>query len=439
MFPVTAYVFPFVLSFFISLSTAQFPDPEVVNTPYNYTTVTYADPRVNQTFEITFTVDSKGHVIENDDEVWGQLAVLESWIVEEPAPGPLKRSFAVLPDYGWPDATVVYKFDSCATRETLKDIVHEATSIWKGLAPYLNFMELPPGNQPAERVTIISMDDEDRKSCHSSVALSDVTEQLTMNLQWVSRRGNTGCGQRLRHVLHEFGHLLGLKHEHQRPDRESYLRYNCENFRLLPEACPADDRDCCPTDCCDDAVRRNRCCQGVGNFRTLPLGNLYMLTGEYDFDSIMQYPSDAYANEDSETLTRLDGRSIPDYMTPSVGDVQAVCKIYQAECDRWASCMPSFPDPVPESCGTCDPTSGKNKCHITTSCISTGAEHHCACRAGYKADADSGDITKHFRLPWANFEHLVFVPENTPCDTLCTRGSLPDLCTDVELHSECAL
>lgn len=28
----------------------------------------------------------------------------------------------------------------------------------------------------------------------------------------------------------------------------------------------------------------------------------------------------------------------------------------------------------------CNPTPGFNKCDITTSCIQTGSQHHCACR-----------------------------------------------------------
>lgn len=96
------------------------------------------------------------------------------------------------------------------------------------------------------------------------------------------------------------------------------------------------------------------------------------------------------------------------------------------------------PKPKPP-CGTCNPVSGKNRCDVSTSCINTGTSFHCACRAGYKASPNNNNVNKQFRLPMPNYEFLVFVPENTPCNTLCSNPMAPPsgLCNEVPLYNQC--
>ena len=95
--------------------------------------------------------------------------------------------------------------------------------------------------------------------------------------------------------------------------------------------------------------------------------------------------------------------------------------------------------PTPPKCGTCNPVSGQNSCDQTTSCINTGSTFHCACRAGYKASEANDDINQQFRLPMTNYEFLVFVPENTVCDTLCDdpTAAASELCQEVHLYDRC--
>lgn len=98
-------------------------------------------------------------------------------------------------------------------------------------------------------------------------------------------------------------------------------------------------------------------------------------------------------------------------------------------------------NPTPPKCGTCNPLSGQNSCDITTSCINTGTTFHCACRAGYKASKNNWNIHQQFRLPMPNYEFLVFVPENTVCDTLCDDpyAAASDLCKEVHLFQKCVV
>lgn len=98
----------------------------------------------------------------------------------------------------------------------------------------------------------------------------------------------------------------------------------------------------------------------------------------------------------------------------------------------------SNPPPAPV-CGICNPLSGQNSCDPTTSCINTGKSFHCACRAGYKASKNNGNVTQQFRLQVPNYEFLVFTPENTVCDTLCDHpyDGTATLCSEVPIYTEC--
>ena len=96
-------------------------------------------------------------------------------------------------------------------------------------------------------------------------------------------------------------------------------------------------------------------------------------------------------------------------------------------------------NPAPPTCGTCNPLSGQNSCDVTTSCINTGSTFHCACRAGYKASQQNNNIKQQFRLDMPNYEFLVFVPQNTVCDTLCNDpyGAPSTICNEVPIYNHC--
>nr|CCW36842.1 Ast4 protein [Schmidtea mediterranea] len=100
-----------------------------------------------------------------------------------------------------------------------------------------------------------------------------------------------------RNVKHEFTHLLGFMHEHTRPDRDQFLKIEfgnvhsglCNNFYL---------------------------CEGC------------KLTTTYDFDSIMQYPSEAFSCNGKDTILKKNGGKIPFNMEVTKLDAKKVRDYY---------------------------------------------------------------------------------------------------------------
>ena len=104
-------------------------------------------------------------------------------------------------------------------------------------------------------------------------------------------------------IMHEIGHLLGLWHEHCRPDRDRYIKITNSN------------------------IREAFLCQFIQ-----PISDVVTLNTPYDFNSIMHYPKDAFAKPGTKTITiindspryHLGNRNIL-----SSGDVAGIKLLYQ--------------------------------------------------------------------------------------------------------------
>jgi hypothetical protein len=81
---------------------------------------------------------------------------------------------------------------------------------------------------------------------------------------------------------HEFGHVLGLYHEHQRPDRDTYVTYHSNNVQSG---------------------------QGI-QFSKMTAGSYNYYGSTFDFNSIMLYDSYAFSKNGNPTLTKKDGTTI---------------------------------------------------------------------------------------------------------------------------------
>lgn len=100
-------------------------------------------------------------------------------------------------------------------------------------------------------------------------------------------------------VMHEIGHVLGLWHEHSRERRDEFIQIDLSNvideFHLNFDQKIADGDD----------------------------------FGEYDYDSIMHYPEDAFAKDPARrTIHVPDGRKIGQRDHLSAGDIAAVKNMY---------------------------------------------------------------------------------------------------------------
>jgi hypothetical protein len=115
-------------------------------------------------------------------------------------------------------------------------------------------------------------------------------------------------------VIHEFGHVVGLLHEHQRTDRDQFIEVNQNN--IAPEYLWAFE---------------------VMDKSTSDIG-------EYDFLSVMHYSSLAGSVNGQPTMTKLDGSLIGINQGLSAGDIAAIEALYP---ELGPSPIPAVPTPPP--------------------------------------------------------------------------------------------
>jgi hypothetical protein len=97
-------------------------------------------------------------------------------------------------------------------------------------------------------------------------------------------------------VIHEIGHAVGYFHEHQRPDRDQFVRVNLGNIEAGKEH----------------------------NF-DIRLGGTTL--SPYDFGSIMHYSEDAFS-DGGDTIEPLHGEDIGQRDGLSEFDIKGVCVLY---------------------------------------------------------------------------------------------------------------
>jgi hypothetical protein len=109
-------------------------------------------------------------------------------------------------------------------------------------------------------------------------------------------------GDTYSHVLHELGHALGLLHEHQRPDRDQFVR----------------------------VIWSNLMAQFFVNYEKQDNPLIKEEQYNYDFSSIMHYPANSFSIDGiSNTIESLDeDQPIKRSDTLTTTDVQKAVEIY---------------------------------------------------------------------------------------------------------------
>jgi hypothetical protein len=220
----------------------------------------------------------------------------------------------------WSSASVPFKFGSDADEAQLSSTVKGAMAAWQSAVPCLKFPQQANSNlNSTDVLTIYAGTD----GCYSTSVGADPSSEKMVVLQ--PQECDTPS------AVHEFGHVLGLFHENQRPDADKYIKFHCENIDGYPWGLEnaAADSTCCKT---GEDAQGNQCgmvSQFLFQGADKELWNqngASDLSSPYDLTSIMHYPSWSFAAQGKITLEGAPDRS------PSVLSSEDIFRINELYC-----------------------------------------------------------------------------------------------------------
>ena len=194
-----------------------------------------------------------------------------------------------LPIVEWDNGRIPYYFSGEFSIDDIETI-EEAMSSWENCC-CVEFDEVIPRSNAYEIIRVN----------RTNVWASSIGENNVYNHMFIGYGGNL-----YGHVLHELGHCIGLTHEHQRPDRNQYVRIIWE--KILPEY------------------------QYNFDIRDNPL--IREEDYSYDFYSIMHYHSRGFSIDGSETILPVNTDDLNEFLNTgqreelSSSDIQKVREIY---------------------------------------------------------------------------------------------------------------
>jgi hypothetical protein len=183
----------------------------------------------------------------------------------------------------WKDGIVYYKFDS-SVNDLERNVVRTHMEYWKNNTN-IEFLE---DSTQEYKCTIYKNEVANDNS--STIGQKINSHIIFTQISWFERKA----------LVHELGHILGLFHEHQRPDRDEYLIVNYDNIL--------------------ENYKHNF------DIRDNPLYEEESLA--YDYSSVMSYETNMYSNGNGPTIEVIDGE-LEYFNIPSVLDLVKINLIYE--------------------------------------------------------------------------------------------------------------
>lgn len=212
----------------------------------------------------------------------------EGDILYDPAARLKTRSIAVSAR-SWPDGIVPYRLHADLSISGY-NAVNKAVDYWNRVSgiTLMSLDEWPAEQSLPEDHVLFQPGD----GCASWVGRRGGEQEV-----WVAPNCNAGS------MMHEIGHLLGLEHEHTRPDRDQHITIHWDNI---------------------DPDKHH-------NFDAAPAGT--QMLGDYDYGSIMHYGPKNFSVNGDVTITPLVETSVTmgQRIAPSDGDLEAVAQLYATD------------------------------------------------------------------------------------------------------------
>lgn len=248
----------------ISNNNKNLTAPSIDNQTVNYATITGS----NFSF-VTPYVDLNGIPI-----MEGDIIVDKS--LKDPAQAAFDR---FIYNNMWPNGEIPYIIDTSVPLNKTK-FIEDAISVWESQTP-IRFIDLnSAGVNSFMYPDYVKFVPEYSEHPGASCAVTNIGKQSSGGEQLALIYPKCQMGN----LIHEIGHLVGLWHEHQRPDRDQHVRI--VNANIIPEersylqfATPF--------------------CNKVTNICDYPRDDLT----EYDYCSIMHYGETAFSRDPSSLRT----------------------------------------------------------------------------------------------------------------------------------------
>ncbi|KAL3883603.1 hypothetical protein ACJMK2_029849 [Sinanodonta woodiana] len=234
-----------------------------------------------------------------------------------------KRKAVRNPFLRWPNGIIPYRFRLRHFSQRDQYMIRQAMTEWERYT-CLRFREATSSD--SDVVVFVN-----GKGCNSYVGMIRGEQEVSL--------ASDGC-RRIGVYLHEIGHAIGLKHEHNRPDRDKYVNIIWDNV---------DSND-------------------WRNFINNTSWEVDQMNVPYDYYSVMHYSVTAYAKvkglktiivKNPVNEARIGD---PDTEQPSFRDIAIVNKMYEchAKCDPSIQCSGGYVD---KNC-QCVCENGDSDCQI---------------------------------------------------------------------------